>query len=76
MSNEKFYIGKVIWFNNERGFGFIDWNIDGVKQKDMFVHFSDILCDGFKTLKQDQLVKFQLGKNHKGDFKAISVDVI
>lgn len=66
--------GKVIWFNPrpEFGYGFIKW--DG--GEDMFVHFSDVNIEGFKTLKKDQNVSFSIGKNNKGDPKAIEVNLL
>jgi CspA family cold shock protein len=75
MNMEKQFTGKVIWFNPKNGYGFIEWSDDGVKQKDMFVHFSDIVCEGFKTLTKDQQVTFKLGKNHSGNPKAVEVTV-
>ena len=75
MSNEKF-VGVVIWFDPKRGFGFISWEKDGEKQKDLFVHFSDISCEGFKTLYKDQKVSFGLGANVRGDPKATTVEVL
>ena len=77
MSDDKAtYYGKVIWFNPARGFGFARWEIDGVKQKDIFIHFSDISCDGFKALYKDRSISFQVGTNNHGDPKAISVQVL
>ena len=59
----KRFDGKVIWFNNKDGFGFIEWFVQGTKQKDLFVHFSDINCEGFRTLKKEQCVSFkQIGR--------------
>ena len=66
------YEGTVIWFNPKPGIGFIDWEGDA----DMFVHFSDIVCEGFKTLKKDQKVSFGVGQNNEGRPKAIEVTVI
>jgi cold shock CspA family protein len=71
----KFY-GEVLWFDPKRGFGFIGWEKDGVKQKDMFVHFSDVSCEGFKTLYKHQKVSFGLGINKHGDPKATSVEIM
>jgi len=68
--------GEVIWFDPKRGYGFIDWIKDGVKQKDLFVHFSDISCEGFKTLYKGQKVSFSLGVNKHGDPKAVEVVVL
>lgn len=74
-NNEKFY-GEVAWFNSKRGYGFLLWEKDGMKQKDMFVHFSDVSCEGFKTLYKHQKVSFTLGTNKHGDPKAISVEIL
>jgi CspA family cold shock protein len=73
--NEKF-VGEVVWFDAKRGFGFLSWEKDGVKQKDMFVHFSDIICEGFKTLQKEQKVSFGLGTNKHGVPKALEVTVL
>ena len=75
MSEDKFY-GDVIFFDARKGFGFLDWDKDGKKQKDMFVHFSDIDCEGFKTLYKGQKVSFRVGTNKNGDPKAIDVEVL
>ena len=69
-------MGIVIWFDPRKGMGFIEWEIDGVKQKDMFVHFSDISCEGFKTLYKNQKVSFGLGVNVRGDPKATNVTIL
>ena len=55
-------VGKVKWFNNEKGYGFI------VKENydDIFVHYSSILDEGFKTLNEGQLVEFDLFVGEKG----------
>jgi cold shock protein len=73
--SEKFY-GEVLWFDPKRGFGFIGWEKDGEKQKDMFVHFSDVSCEGFKTLYKHQKVSFGLGVNKHGDPKATNVEIL
>ena len=75
MSDEKF-VGDVLWFDPKRGFGFIGWEKDGVKQKDLFVHFSDVHCEGFKTLYKGQKVSFGLGLNVRNDTKAVEVTVL
>jgi CspA family cold shock protein len=56
--------GKVKWFNNSKGFGFIVSEEGG---DDIFAHFSQIQMEGYKTLKPDQLVQFEVveGKNGK-----------
>jgi CspA family cold shock protein len=69
--NEKF-IGEVIWFDPKRGYGFI--TREG--QPDLFVHFSDINCDGFKTLYKGQKVSYSLGTNKHGAPKAVDVVVL
>lgn len=75
MTNIKF-IGDVVWFDPKRGFGFIEWEKEGKKQKDLFVHFSDIECEGFKTLYKEQKVSFGLGVNKHGDPKAVNVEIL
>ena len=54
--------GKVKWFNQSKGYGFISH--DG--GDDLFVHFSEIQGDGFKTLAEDQEVEFEMGDGEKG----------
>ena len=56
------YIGEVKWFNNAKGFGFIE-HING---EDVFVHFSVIQGDGFKTLKDGEKVEYELEAGDKG----------
>lgn len=76
MSSEKF-TGEVLWFDPKRGYGFVGWeDAEGVKQKDLFVHFSDISCEGFKTLYKGQKVSFGLGTNKNGDPKATEVEIL
>lgn len=56
--------GKVKWFNSEKGFGFIE--VEG--QDDVFVHFSAIQGEGFKTLEEGQSVSFEIvegNRDHK-----------
>lgn len=56
------YSGKVKWFNNAKGFGFIKLN-DG---REVFVHYSSISTEGFKTLSEGQSVEFDLYEGTKG----------
>ena len=60
--------GKVKWFNNAKGYGFI-LTEDGT---DAFVHYADIDGDGFKSLKEGQEVEFELAQGPKGA-KALNV---
>lgn len=55
-------VGKVKWFNNEKGYGFI------VKENydDIFVHYSQIQDAGFKTLEEGEVVEFELMNGTKG----------
>ena len=55
--------GTVKWFNESKGFGFISPS-DG--SKDVFVHFSVIKSDGFRTLKEGQTVEFEQKMGEKG----------
>lgn len=55
--------GTVKWFNDSKGFGFINPADGG---KDLFVHMSEIKMDGFKTLKEGAEVKYEEGSGEKG----------
>ena len=55
--------GKVKWFNNQKGYGFITRD-DG---KDVFVHYSAITGDGYKTLNEGQDVEFEVTQGPKGE---------
>lgn len=54
--------GKVKWFNDAKGFGFIEQETG----EDVFVHFSSIQMDGFKTLAEGQMVEFDVSSGAKG----------
>ena len=53
---------KVKWFNNEKGYGFIEYK----ENEDVFVHYSAIVQDGYKTLNQGDNVYFDLVETDKG----------
>ena len=55
--------GKVKWFSNQKGYGFIT-SEDG---KDVFVHYSVITGDGYKTLEEGQEVEFEITQGPKGE---------
>lgn len=54
--------GTVKWFNDAKGYGFITQDEGG----DIFVHYSSIQGDGFKTLQEGQKVEFEVGRGQKG----------
>ena len=60
--------GKVKWFNESKGFGFIEQDSGG----DVFVHYSAIQGEGFKTLSEGQDVEFDVTEDQKGT-KAVNV---
>ncbi|WMJ79793.1 cold-shock protein [Clostridium sp. MB40-C1] len=55
-------VGTVKWFNAEKGFGFI--SVEG--EDDVFVHYSAIQIDGFKTLEEGQKVEFEITEGARG----------
>ncbi len=63
--------GTVKWFSNQKGFGFITPDDGG---DDLFVHFSNILSDGYRSLEDNQKVTFEPGEGKKGpEATAVSV---
>jgi CspA family cold shock protein len=67
----KFMTGKVKWFDSKKGYGFIT----GENGKEIFVHFSGIVTDGFKSLNEGQAVEFEVGNGAKGE-QAVNVTII
>jgi len=63
--------GQVKWFDSKKGYGFIT----GENGKEIFVHFSGIVSDGFKTLNEGQQVEFEIGSGAKGE-QAVNVTVV
>ncbi|HEY3176355.1 MAG TPA: cold-shock protein [Candidatus Polarisedimenticolia bacterium] len=64
-------VGKVKWFNNSKGYGFIEQE----GGNDVFVHFSAILGTGYKSLEEGQQVEFEITQGPKGP-QAANVRVI
>lgn len=64
--------GTVKWFNAEKGYGFIAPNDGGA---DVFVHYSEIQGNGFRTLEENQQVSFEIGEGQKGP-QATNVNAI
>lgn len=63
--------GRVKWFNNEKGYGFIEYK----ENEDIFVHYSAISQEGYKSLSEGQYVEFNLVETSKG-YQALDVVVI
>jgi CspA family cold shock protein len=63
--------GQVKWFNEGKGFGFIERE----EGPDVFVHFSSIQGEGFKTLTEGQAVEFEVIEDEKG-LKAVNVTMV
>jgi len=63
--------GKVKWFNSEKGYGFIECN----NGEDVFVHFTGIVGEGFRTLEEGQSVSFQIIEGNRGP-QASQVEIV
>ncbi len=66
--------GKVKWFNDTKGYGFIEL----AQGKDVFVHYSVIEADGYRSLREGQEVAFELEKGPKGDHatKVVMAEIV
>lgn len=64
--------GTVKWFNEQKGFGFITNEASG---EDVFVHFSSILSNGFKSLSEGQRVSFDTERDPKNSHRMRAVNV-
>jgi CspA family cold shock protein len=71
-SNVKY--GSVVFFDPKKGYGFLKPDDDTAN--DIFVHFSDVAAEGFKTLYKDQRVSYEVGLNKRGQPKATNVTVL
>ena len=63
--------GIVKWFNDAKGFGFIEYE----KDKDIFVHYSSIISKGYKTLKEGDIVNYEIVETDKG-LQAKNVSIV
>jgi CspA family cold shock protein len=68
------YYGEVIFFS--KTYGFSTHFKNGVQQRDIFLHYSDILADGFRMLRQGQKISYNIGVNNFGAPKAINIRII
>lgn len=68
--------GKVKWFNNKKGYGFIEQE----GGEDVFVHYRQIMVDGFRTLREGQMVEYVVTRGPKGlqaaEVKLLGEDVM
>ena len=65
------FAGKVKWFNESKGYGFIERE-DGA---DVFVHYTNIMGKGFRTLKENEEVEFEVNEGPKG-LQAVNVEKV
>lgn len=66
------HIGTVKWFNSTKGFGFIEPEGGG---EDVFIHFSEIIMDGYKQLSEGQKVEYEVTQGDKG-YKASNIKAV
>ena len=64
--------GTVKWFNNEKGYGFLTLEESG---QDVFIHYSEINMDGYRTLKTGQFVQFEMLDSQNG-LKATGLNIL
>ncbi|GEK91584.1 cold-shock protein [Alkalibacterium kapii] len=64
-------IGTVKWFNNQKGYGFIEYN----EEDDVFVHFTGLNMEGYKALNEGQTVEFDIVEGSRGP-QATNVSVV
>lgn len=64
-------IGKVKWFDSKKGYGFILTD----EGREIFVHYTGIVAEGFKALTEGQNVEFEIGSNEKGE-QAVNVSIV
>ncbi|MBP3841637.1 MAG: cold shock domain-containing protein [Bacilli bacterium] len=64
-------VGRVKWFNNEKGYGFVEYK----DNEDVFIHYSTIQIEGYKTLSEGQYVSYDLVSTPKG-FQGIHVNPV
>jgi len=64
--------GTVKWFSNQKGYGFITPSEGSGEGKDIFVHFSAVSGDGYKTLREGEEVEFEVTQGDKGE-QAVNV---
>lgn len=65
-------IGKVKWFNNAKGYGFV---VSDGRNEDLFAHYSAIQMDGYRTLKAGQPVQFEITQGPKG-LHAVNIQAV
>ena len=63
--------GRVRWFSEERGYGFIE---DG--EEDLFVHYTEVVGEGLRTLEEDSEVEFEVVEGRRGRKQAARVEVV
>ena len=64
--------GKVKWFNAAKGYGFIEQE----SGEDIFVHYSAIQSEGFKSLNEGDAVEFEISEGENGKSQAVSVTIV